>query len=87
MDNSAGSSTSIGPERLDGFVQYFFLAQIVGLALILGIFYWSIAFAGGFSLSGDGLFNWHPLLMTIGMIYLMGNGTYLLAAWMRANFI
>lgn len=61
-------------EQLDGFVQCFFVAQIVGLALILGVFYWCIAFGGGFSLSGAALFNWHPLLMTIGMIYLLGNG-------------
>ncbi|XP_065220347.1 transmembrane ascorbate-dependent reductase CYB561-like [Planococcus citri] len=68
MDNE-GSNL----ERLDGFVQCFFLAQIIGLGLIIGVFYWSIAFGGGFSLSGAALFNWHPLLMTIGMIYLCGN--------------
>lgn len=68
-------------EQLDGFVQCFFVAQIVGLALIVGVFYWCIAFGGGFSLSGAGLFNWHPLLMTIGMIYLLGNGTYSALPW------
>ena len=52
------------------------LFQIMGILTIVltGLFtghYW-----GGFAWRSDpGLqFNWHPLLMTIGMIYLYGNG-------------
>lgn len=60
-------------ERLDGFVQWYFAAQIIGLATVVAMFYWCFAFGGGFALSGGALFNWHPLLMTIGMIYLLGN--------------
>jgi len=61
---------------ISGFHPIFIAAQVFGLATVVltGLFtghYW-----GGFAWrSNPGLqFNWHPLLMTIGMIYLYGNG-------------
>lgn len=63
-------------KRFGGFKPIFITTQIVGIVTIVltGLFtgyYW-----GGFAWRSDpGLqFNWHPLLMTIGMIYLYGNG-------------
>lgn len=61
-------------EKLDYFVQLYVAAHVVGLLSILLVFYWCVAFAGGFGLSGGPLFQWHPLFMSIGIIYLMGNG-------------
>lgn len=61
-------------EKLDFFVQLYVAAHVVGLLSILLIFYWCVSFAGGFGLSGAPLFQWHPLFMSIGLIYLMGNG-------------
>ncbi|VVC45775.1 Cytochrome b561/ferric reductase transmembrane [Cinara cedri] len=48
--------------------------QIIGLALIYNVYYWIINYRGGFSLNEPKLiFNWHPLLMTIGFIYFLAN--------------
>jgi len=63
-------------KMIGGFHPTFILAQIFGIATVIltGVFtgyYW-----GGFAWrSNPGLqFNWHPLLMSIGMIYFYGNG-------------
>lgn len=61
-------------EKLDFFFQLYVVAHVVGLLSILLVLYWCVSFAGGFGLYGGPLFQWHPLFMTIGLIYLMGNG-------------
>ena len=44
--------------------------------VLVGI--WTGHHLGGFAWQSDPKheFNWHPLLMTLGMIYLYGNGEY-----------
>ena len=44
--------------------------------VLVGI--WTGHHLGGFAWQSDPKheFNWHPLLMTLGMIYLYGNGKY-----------
>ncbi|XP_025204829.1 cytochrome b561-like isoform X2 [Melanaphis sacchari] len=50
------------------------ICQIVGLLLVFSVFYWILNFRGGFGFSDAKIiFNWHPLLMTIGFIYLFAN--------------
>lgn len=51
------------------------MVQLIGLALIVMMGVWVFVFLGGLSWSSTpGIqFNWHPLLMTIGMIFLYGN--------------
>ncbi|XP_008179951.1 cytochrome b reductase 1-like isoform X1 [Acyrthosiphon pisum] len=50
------------------------ICQIVGLLLIFSVFYWIINFRGGFGFTEPKIiFNWHPLFMTIGFIYLFAN--------------
>ncbi|XP_026815643.1 ascorbate-specific transmembrane electron transporter 1-like isoform X1 [Rhopalosiphum maidis] len=50
------------------------ICQIVGLLLIFSVFYWILNFRGGFGFTeAKIIFNWHPLLMTIGFIYLFAN--------------
>lgn len=46
--------------------------------VLMGI--WTGHHLGGFAWQGDPnhQFNWHPLLMTLGMIYLYGNGKFLM---------
>ncbi|XP_015363666.1 PREDICTED: cytochrome b561-like isoform X2 [Diuraphis noxia] len=48
--------------------------QIVGLLLVFSIFYWILNFRGGFGFTDPKIiFNWHPLFMTIGFVYLFAN--------------
>lgn len=57
-----------------GFVPLYSITQAVGLLSIILILYWIFAFNKGFSLSTPiSEFNWHPFLMSLGMIYLTGN--------------
>ncbi|XP_025409229.1 cytochrome b561-like isoform X2 [Sipha flava] len=50
------------------------ISQIIGITLIIFVFYWIFEFRGGFGFSEPKIiFNWHPLFMTIGFIYLFAN--------------
>jgi hypothetical protein len=60
-------------ENTNGLVQLFVVTEIVGLLAVVLMFYWCFAYNEMFGFSGQPLFNWHPLFMTIGIIYLMGN--------------
>lgn len=58
-----------------GLITLYSITQVVGLLSIILILYWIFAFNRGFSLSKPtSEFNWHPFLMSLGMIYLTGNG-------------
>lgn len=63
-------------ENLKGFDVLLYTTEAVGILLILLVAIWTTHFRGGFSwTSNPGLeFNWHPLLMTIGLVFLYGNG-------------
>ncbi|KAI5753769.1 hypothetical protein M8J77_003205 [Diaphorina citri] len=62
-------------EDLRGFNPIFYFSQAVGAAIVVLVSIWTIHHRGGFAWrSNPGLeFNWHPLLMTIGLVYLGGN--------------
>ncbi|XP_026686759.1 putative cytochrome b561 isoform X4 [Diaphorina citri] len=62
-------------EDLRGFNPIFYFSQAVGAAIVVLVSIWTIHHRGGFTWrSNPGLeFNWHPLLMTIGLVYLGGN--------------
>ncbi|XP_075209877.1 transmembrane ascorbate-dependent reductase CYB561 isoform X2 [Lycorma delicatula] len=62
-------------EDLRGFNVLFTVTQIVGGLLCVLVLIWSIVYRGGFGWSANPplQFNWHPLLMTIGMVYLFAN--------------
>lgn len=41
------------------------------------VVFWTLCYRGGFGWSDVNIkFNWHPVLMTIGMIFMFGNGLY-----------
>lgn len=63
-------------EGLEGFTFLFYLNEAVGGLLVISIAVWTIYYEGGFAWrSLPGLeFNWHPLLMTIGLVFLYSNG-------------
>lgn len=62
-------------QKLSTFRFLYMVVQLIGLALIISVFCWIVIFMDGFAWSAHPSvqFNWHPLLMTIGMIYLYGN--------------
>jgi len=61
------------------FFIVFAIVQIPGILAIILMAHWNYTYKGGFAWTWDlenqgKSFNWHPLLMTIGLIYLYGNG-------------
>lgn len=62
---------------LINFQKLFVLTQLCGLVMILLMVIWIYQHLGGLSLNQDQHpnqhFNWHPLFMTIGFIYLYGD--------------
>lgn len=63
---------------LVNFRMLYILAQICGLTVIVLITCCLSIYLGGFAGNSDPTheFNWHPLLMTISLIFLYGNGKY-----------
>lgn len=63
-------------QDLRGLRPAFVTAEVVGAAMVVGMSVWTGHYLGGFAGSSnpDLEFNWHPLLMTISLVYLYGNG-------------
>lgn len=49
------------------------LLQMIGDAIIILLFCWVFIYMKGLDFKNPTLFNWHPILMTIGMIYFNGH--------------
>jgi cytochrome b-561 len=53
----------------------FIVAQVFGLLSLAFVLTWIAKYLGGFGWSDPNLrFNWHPLCMILGMVFLYGNG-------------
>lgn len=65
-------------ERLEGFNTLFYVTEAVGGFLILLVAIWIFKYRGGLAWTSQPAieFNWHPLLMTIGLVFLYANGIY-----------
>lgn len=51
------------------------LCLVLGLFCVALVSHWSSSYRGGFKWDGSGLqFNWHPVLMTTGLVVLYGYG-------------
>lgn len=52
----------------------FIILQVIGLLMIVCVLFWILTYLGGFGWS-DSLvrFNFHPICMTLGMVYMAGN--------------
>lgn len=71
MDSSANHHVD---SHLATFRLLYTVVQLIGLTLIVMMAVWVFVFMGGVSWTEPSIqFNWHPLLMTIGMIFLYGN--------------
>ncbi|XP_059479279.1 transmembrane ascorbate-dependent reductase CYB561-like isoform X2 [Neocloeon triangulifer] len=75
MDSTIGTD----PRDLEGFTFFYWLAQGLGVLLVVLVGIWTTHYRGGFAWSSDPKleFNWHPMLMTIGMIFMYANGMML----------
>ncbi|XP_076164943.1 transmembrane ascorbate-dependent reductase CYB561 isoform X2 [Ptiloglossa arizonensis] len=61
---------------LEGFKPLIILMQILGGTLIILVIIWCSNYRGGFSWRSNPMleFNWHPMLMIIGFVFLYANG-------------
>ena len=57
------------------FISFLILAQIFGIGMICVIILWLNTYQGGFgSWSNVKVFNYHPVFMSVSMVYLYGDG-------------
>lgn len=62
------------PEAIKRFRMLFMLSQVTGLLPIILTVVWCFKYYGGYGLEdADKLFNYHPTLMIISLVYLSGN--------------
>ncbi|XP_006624794.1 cytochrome b reductase 1-like isoform X1 [Apis dorsata] len=63
-------------ENLEGFKPLTILMQIIGATLIILVIIWCGNYRGGFAWNSNPEleFNWHPLLMVVGFVFLYANG-------------
>ncbi|XP_055316726.1 transmembrane ascorbate-dependent reductase CYB561 [Sitodiplosis mosellana] len=71
---STSTNNQSGRTYADFRVLYLVL-QLIGCTLLILMLCWVFVYLGGLSWSSQPRiqFNWHPLLMTLGMVYLYGN--------------
>lgn len=70
--------TSEQTHNLKGYNILLLITEICGAVLILLTMIWIFYFRGGLAWDSDAgkLFNWHPLLMVIGFVFLYANGIF-----------
>lgn len=56
------------------FVTAVVVSQIVGIGMITMVGYWLGHFQGGYGWDPKIVFNFHPLFMTIGLVFFYGDG-------------
>lgn len=75
MDGTANNNAATTRQNLATFRLLYMILQIIGAFIIVLMLCWIFVYRDGVSWSSTPKiqFNWHPLLMTIGMIILYGN--------------
>jgi cytochrome b-561 len=65
--------------RLVNFRLLYLITQMIGVVIAILVASWIGIHLKGFGWDYDApsvLFNWHPILMSIGMVFLYGNGEF-----------
>lgn len=72
----AAGGMEVPHQHLQGFITIFGVAEGVGAVTVILVTVWAGKYLGGFTWSSKPNFgfNWHPVLMTLGMIFLYANG-------------
>ncbi|EZA54976.1 cytochrome b561 isoform X2 [Ooceraea biroi] len=75
LDMDQGDSTQGRGEYLEGFTLLLSLTEACGAILIILVAVWTGYYRNGFSWRSNPQleFNWHPLLMIIGLVFVYGN--------------
>lgn len=66
--------SSPDPRALAKFTMGFIAVQVIGLIMVILVGTWMGNYRGGYGWDVSTVFNYHPLFMTIGMIFLYGDG-------------
>ncbi|CAB3363514.1 Hypothetical predicted protein [Cloeon dipterum] len=71
-----GGTVGTDPRDLEGFSLFYWLAQGLGALIMVLVVLWTSNYRGGFAWSSNPAleFNWHPVLMSLGMIFIYANG-------------
>lgn len=79
MEAGSTSADTVPHYKYADFRLLYLIMQMIGGLIIILMACWVFFYLGGLSWSSTPSvqFNWHPLLMTIGMIYLYGNCKHL----------
>lgn len=87
MDQITESQTQ--SQSLEGFIPLLGLTEALGALLVILVLVWTTYFRGGFAWTSTPSleFNWHPLLMTIGLVFLYANGIVYLKITFFSIFI
>lgn len=57
------------------FYTAYLLCLVLSVVCVVLVIHWNVAYHDGFSWDGQiKQFNWHPVLMVIGLVVLYGNG-------------
>lgn len=57
------------------FYMLVLIFEVLCMSTLVMLVYWGKVYFNGYAWDGSGLmFNWHPLLMVIGLVILYGNG-------------
>lgn len=61
--------------KMKNFHLLYVIAQLIGLTFVIMMGIWIFGYCGGLSWTSNPKvqFNWHPLLMSIGMVFMFGN--------------
>ena len=74
----SGSYDEIGshhdPQSYRKFTMGIIFTQVIGLLMIIMVGCWMGNYRGGYGWDISTVFNYHPLFMTISMIFLYGDG-------------